>query len=97
MAEVKEKAVLMTVGNVRVKEYDSQNVVLERYEETVNPVTKETNSNWRFKGYFNSILNALTFVVRKELLIDINVVNDLKSYLKQVEDSNNKILEELNK
>lgn len=95
MTEVKEKAVLVTVGTIRVKEYDAQNVTLERSEEVFNPKDGETSTKWRFKGYFPTVFNALTFAVKKELLIDRNVVSDLKSYLKQVEDSNVLVLSAL--
>ena len=96
MPEVKEKNILITIENIRVKEYDQQNITLECLEEVVNPISKESSSKWRFKGYFPTVFRALTFAVKKELLIDRNTISDLKSYLKQVEDSNNKILEVLN-
>ncbi|MEC1377336.1 hypothetical protein P9D39_24225 [Heyndrickxia oleronia] len=92
MTEIKEKRVILTVGNIRIKEYDSMNVVIERYEEVLNPVDKSTSKKWRFKGYSHSILSALLFIHRNELLIDKKDVSDLKSYLKCVEDSNTALL-----
>lgn len=91
MTETKEKAVLIDLGNVRVKEYDSLNVQIERLEEVTNPTTKETTYKWRFKGYSNTILNALKLIVNKELFVDKKTVNCLKNYLKQVEEIHNKI------
>ena len=93
-----KKQVILTIDNVRIKEYDSMNVVVERYEEYTVPPKKKGEpvkvvSGWKFKGYYNSILSALLFIQRKELLIDYNVVSDLESYLEQVDESNAKLLE----
>lgn len=87
---------LIDLGTVRISEYDSLNVTVERLEEVLNPITKDTTSKWRFKGYLNTILDALQFISTKELLMDKNAVSDLKSYLKQVEESNAKLLEVIN-
>lgn len=92
MSETKEKAVLITVKNIRVKEYDSQNVTLECLEEVYNPINKETSTKWRFKGYFPTISKALESAVMKDLLIDKNIVEDLESYLKQIQLSRRLIL-----
>ncbi|MEK5207514.1 hypothetical protein [Psychrobacillus sp. FSL H8-0510] len=95
MAEVKEKLILVTVENIRVKEYDSQNVTLECFEEVLNPISRETSTKWRFKGYFPTISNALEFAIKKDLLIDRNAVYDLKSYLNQIQLSKGLIIEAL--
>lgn len=88
----KELVVLMQIKNVRIIESDSRNVEVERYEETLNPITKELNSSWRFKGFSSTILSALKLIVKKELLIDKDALNNLKSHIKQVEESNAEIL-----
>lgn len=97
LTEVKEKKVIMTIGNVRIKEYDSLNVQIEKYEEVFNPVNKETTMKWRFKGYTRSILSALLFIQKNELLIDKSKVSDLKTYLEQVEKSTADLLEVIKK
>lgn len=93
----KETVVLLQIENVRIIESDSRNVEVERYEESRNPITKEVNHRWRFKGFSGTILSALKLIVKKELLINKNALNDLKSHLKQVEDSNAKILNAIEK
>lgn len=93
MTTNKEKAVLIDLGTVRIKEYDSLNVKIERLEKVQNPTSKETTSKWRFQGYADTILNALKLIVKKELLIDKTSVNGLKTYLNKVETSNARILE----
>ncbi|MCR1834997.1 hypothetical protein NSA56_11380 [Oceanobacillus caeni] len=88
-----EKQVILTIENVRIKEYDNMNVTVERYEEVYNQKEKKTENKWRFKGYSKGILSALLFIQRNELLIDKNTVSDLKAHLKQVKDSNNRLIE----
>ena len=83
----------MEIENVRIINYDQLNVMIERYEESFNKSKNETTMKWRFKGYKKTILDALKFIARNELLIDKNAISDLKSYLEQVEKSNQKILE----
>ncbi|MEQ6855355.1 hypothetical protein AAHH17_12815 [Lysinibacillus capsici] len=92
MTETKEKTILIDLGNVRIKEYDSLNVQIERLEEVYNPISKETSNKWRFKGYSNTILNALKLIVNKELFLDKKAANGLKNYLKQIEEIHNKIM-----
>lgn len=89
------KKIILTISNVRIKEYDRLNLAIERLEAVYNPITKETNDKWRFKGYSSTVLKALLFIQDKELLINQNADSDLKSYLKQVQDSNKKILNAL--
>ena len=92
MAESKEKSVLIDLGNVRIKEYDSLNVIIERLEEVVNPTTKDVSCKWRFKGYSDTILNTLKQIVNKELLVDKNAVKGIENHLKQIADSNETVL-----
>lgn len=93
MILMSEKKVLLSVDNVRIKEYDSMNVQVERYEDVYIPTEKKTEKKWRFKGYSKGILSALLFIQQNELLIDKNNISDLKSHLKQVRDSNSKLIE----
>lgn len=88
-----EKKVILQIGHVRIKDYDSHNVVVERYENVFIPKTKQTVKKWVFKGYCRSILSALLMIQRDELLIDKNIVTDLDSYVDQVEKSNAALLE----
>lgn len=60
-----EKKVILTVGNVRIKQYDSMNVVVERYEDVFIPKEKQTIKKWVFKGYCRNILSAALFIQRK--------------------------------
>ena len=37
-----EKRVILTIDNVRIKDYDSMNVTVERYEDVFIPKDKQT-------------------------------------------------------
>ncbi|OMC87442.1 hypothetical protein BK128_08425 [Viridibacillus sp. FSL H7-0596] len=90
-----EKPVLIDLGKVRIRQYDSLNVVIEKLEEVVKPKTDETVTRWRFKGYSRTIMTALQFIISNELLIDKKAVSDLESYLKQVEEITMRVQREL--
>ncbi|MGX8791715.1 hypothetical protein ACW0TQ_08040 [Oceanobacillus sp. M60] len=93
--EKKESHVFIQIDNCRVVGYDERNVLVERNELTKDPRTKEEKYRWRVKGYYASIRQALYGILNKEWLIDENAVSDLNSYLKQVEESNQKVLDAL--
>lgn len=92
-----DKKVLITIGNVRIKEYDSMNVTVERYEDVFIPKEKKKVKKWVFKGYSRSVLSALLFIQRNELLIDKSNVTNLESYLNEVQQSNARLLEAVRK
>ena len=84
------------MGNCRIKEYDSMNVVVERYERYTTPPKKkgepaEVVTGWKFKGFCNSILSALLLIQRKELLIEKDKISSLESYLNQIEKANQEL------
>ena len=89
----KEKRVILTIDNVRIKDYDSMNVTVERYEDVFIPKNKQTIKKWVFKGYSRSILSALLMIQRKELLIDRGSITDLNGFIKHVEQSNVGLME----
>ncbi len=89
----KKKETLLTIDNVRVIQSDPLNLAIERLEEVQNPKDGTITNKWRHKGYSGSILGALQTIQYKELLIDYNAVNDLENHLKQVEESNNKLIQ----
>ena len=88
-----EKRVILTIDNVRIKDSDSMNVTVERYEDVFIPKDKQTIKKWVFKGYSRSILSALLMIQRKELLIDRGSITDLNGFIKHVEQSNVRLME----
>lgn len=88
-----EKREILAVGNVRIREYDSMNVQVERYEDVFIPTEKKTVKKWKFKGYARNLISALLIIQRNELLIDQKSIRDLESHLEQVEKSNAALLE----
>lgn len=87
------KKVLIDLGNVRIKEYNSMNHVIEVYEEVRMFASKDVEKKWRFFGYCNDVYSGLRTIQHNELLLDKTQINDLNSHLKQVEESNQKLLE----
>lgn len=95
MSEKKEKRILVQIGNVRIREENELNVVIEREETYFIPKDKQKVTGWKFRGYAGSILEALRLIHAKGLLINQNAVSDLKSHLEQIEKANGLILEAL--
>jgi len=89
------KQTLLQIDNVRIREHDSYNLVIERCETTYNPFKKEETIGYQFKAYASTVTVALKLIMMKGLLIDKESVSDLKGHLKQVQDSEQKILDKL--
>lgn len=87
------KQTLLQIDNVRICGHDAYNLVVERYEKVYNPIKKEESEGWRFKGFTSSIVSGLKLIMKKDLLIDKESVSDLKGHLKQVQESERKILD----
>ncbi|GAB2553549.1 hypothetical protein [Gracilibacillus alcaliphilus] len=88
-----KKKVIMTIGNCRIKDYDTHNVMVERYENVFIPQNKETVQKWVFKGYCASMLKALLFIQRNELLIDRKEIKDLDGFIQHVKKSNAQLMD----
>lgn len=89
------KPILIDLGTVRIREYNEMNVIIERQEEVFVPTTGRKELKWRFKGYSSTILSALKSIVKNEWLVNKNIQMGLENYLKQIEQSNAKIIEVL--
>lgn len=89
------KEILLEIENIRIVRNDPLNLTLERLETTYSARYKKEFNSYQFKGYFSNILSALRAIQSKELLIDENNVMDLEGYLKQVQESNDKILKSM--
>lgn len=89
------KQTLLQIDNVRIREHDTYNLAVERYEIIHNPITKEERKDWAFKGYTSSIVSGIRQITNKDLLIDRNGQTDAKSLLKQMQESERKILDAL--
>ena len=82
----KERKVLHEIDNVRIVEYDQLNVMVERYEEVHNPVSKESTMRWRFKGYYPNVKRALKGILDKCYLIDNEAVADAQKMLERIKE-----------
>jgi|SRR5690625_3436283 len=94
------KKVILQIGNVRVKEYDSMNVVIERLEEYIRPPREkggksEIATSWRLKGYASNILDALENIHRNEYLINTDSCKSLSDHLEEVTRVNEMLLNKM--
>lgn len=53
------KPIIMQIDNVRIGKWDDQNYFIERKETYWNPKDKKEITDYRFKGYYSTILKAL--------------------------------------
>ena len=90
-----EKKTIIEIENVRIKEYNEMNVMIERKETYFNPLEKKEVSGWKFRGYSTDILAALKSIHNKGLLINTNAITDLENHLKEVDKANKVILDAL--
>lgn len=87
-----KRPTIFDLGDVRVIRFNSMNLAIERYENVFIPKEKKKEKRWVFYGYQTTLFQALQTIVKKELLIDDQQINSVGDYVKQVEESNNKIL-----
>src|SRR5690625_7129551 len=81
------KPIILEIDNVRIRKWDEQNYYVEREETYFNPKEKKYITDYRFKGYYSTVLGALESIHLKGLLIDNGGVGDLTDVLKQVMES----------
>lgn len=91
----KDKQVIIDFGNVRIKEYDNYNYVIEVLKDTVNPKTKEKLNRWHRAYYNPTLYQSLRTINRNELLMDKEQIKDTKDILKQMQPSYNMIEKEI--
>lgn len=86
------KTVVLEIDNVRVIKFNELNYAVERFENVYIPTKKQSEMRWVFHGYTNTVLSALKLISRNELLVDETDISNMEDYLKQVLESNNKII-----
>lgn len=90
-----EKKTLVDFGDVRIRENNELNHVVERYVKSKIPKTDEIKESWKFIAYCTSVKSGLKIIKKNELLLDLDKIKDLDSYLEQVEKSNDKIQQKI--
>ena len=76
---------------LRIKRVDDRNIIIEKYETTVNPVTKKENSSWKREGFYPTFRHALEAIVRKDMLIDLEQLESLKRYQESIDKTVNQL------
>lgn len=91
-----EKRVLMEIGDCRIREDDKWNDAVERWELYWSPIDKDYREGWRFKGFCPDVLGGLRLISRKHLLMDEVALFDGENLIKQVEESEERIMDAIN-
>lgn len=79
MTNTKEKKVVLSIDNVRIIAYDDLNYAVVRDE----PAKDSDEMKERFKGYVGSVRGALDLIVRKDLLVDMDSVFSVETYIEE--------------
>ena len=79
-----DKKILMVLEDkVRIIQYDTRNLEVQTLKE-IQRKTGEVEMDWVFRGYCGTMMDALNFIVNKDLLMDyatIAKVEELKTTL----------------
>lgn len=78
---------------LRIKRIDDRNVIIEKYETTVNPITKKENSSWKREGFYSTFRHALEAIVRRDMLIDLEQLESLKAYQESINKTVSQLIE----
>lgn len=95
MVQLSSKPVILEIDSVRVIRFNNINLAVERLEDVYIRIKKVTEKRWVFHGYSDTILSALRLISRKELLIDETSISGINDYVKRIEESNARLLEEM--
>ncbi|GAQ18007.1 hypothetical protein OPHB3_1946 [Oceanobacillus picturae] len=90
-----KKPIIMEIDNVRIRKWDESNYFIERLETYWNPKEKKETTDYKFKGYYSTVSACLKAISSKGLLVEEKDVSDLESHLKEVEQSNAKLMKAL--
>lgn len=95
------KPIILEIDNVRIGRWDDNNLFVER-EETTRSYDREKkvwmeNTGYKFKGYYSTLAQALSAIHAKGLLINENSISDLTDVLKQVMDSEKRVVDAISR
>lgn len=95
MTEIKGKRVILSIDNVSIVRDNRENLAIYRLEEVYNPFERKNIESFQFKGFYTTVLQCLKAIQYKELLINENNFKSVETYVKQVQESNEKLLKAL--
>jgi len=93
--QINNKPVIMEIDNVAIVRDNRENLAIYRLENVYSPFDKKNKDSYQFKGFYPSVLACLKAIQYKELLINENDCTSLERYLKQVQESNEKLIRAL--
>lgn len=90
--KINNKPVILEIDNVAIVRDNRENLAIYRLENVYSAFDKKNIDKWQFKGFFSSVLACLEAIQYKELLINENDCTSIGRYLKQVQESNEKLI-----
>lgn len=88
-----EKPVIKQIGDIRIVRDNAQNVAIERFETRKGFQRKGEIQSWSFVGFYSDVFAALRAIHMKGLLINENSISDIKNLVKQLEESEKRVLQ----
>lgn len=87
-----DKKILMVLEDrVRIIQYDTKNLEVQTLKE-IQRKTGEVEMDWVFRGYCGNMVEALTHIVNKDLLMDYATIAKVEDYLDRCEQVKKSIL-----
>lgn len=87
-----DKKILMVLEDrVRIIQYDTKNLEVQTLKE-IQRKTGEVEMDWVFRGYCGNMVEALTHIVNKDLLMDYATISKVEDYLDRCEQVKKSIL-----
>ena len=87
----KKKIMLCIDDRVRVVQYDNRNLELQVIKE-IQRKTGELELDWVFKAYVSTMMDALNYIVTRDVLVDYESISKIEDYYSRCEEVKKTIL-----
>lgn len=81
---MKERNYIYISNNLRVYRSDDKNVILERHSKKFSIRDQKEVESWGIEGYFRNIHGALEKIVKNDMLLDEDKINNLDEYVQEL-------------
>lgn len=81
---MKDRHYIYISDDLRVYRSDDKNVILERYSKKFSARDKKEVESWGIVGYFRNIHGALEKIVKNDMLLDEDNIDNLDEYVQEL-------------
>lgn len=81
---MKERNYIYISDDLRVYRSDDKNVILERHSKKFSIRDQEEVESWGIVGYFRNIHGALEKIIKNDMLLDEDKINNLDEYVQEI-------------